>query len=240
MARQRRGGFKPPELKGTLGSLLRTTIQQAGVVRDVLARGVSEGRARIDDTRANRRRQDALAELGEIVLELVRRGEIDPTELPEVHDVLHTLDELDGEPSDHAHDHSHSHSHSHDDDDDDRVTIPPTRSRFDARGPRAASPTIAGSTHRRAAEADDTVSSRAARVVPPAAAVAAQRVWRPTPIDAPEQETPAEPRPVAPAFRAKAMVPPPRRGGISFDDEEDADLADYMHPDDVPAKPTDA
>jgi hypothetical protein len=41
MARQRRGGgFKTPELRGTLGTLLRTTIQQAGVVRDA-ARDVS-------------------------------------------------------------------------------------------------------------------------------------------------------------------------------------------------------
>src|SRR6185312_17297286 len=66
MARQRRGGFRPPELRGTLGTLLRTTLAQAGG----LAR---EGRARLDDALAGRKRNEALAELGEIVLDLIRR-----------------------------------------------------------------------------------------------------------------------------------------------------------------------
>ncbi|HEY5938570.1 MAG TPA: hypothetical protein VIU61_28155, partial [Kofleriaceae bacterium] len=60
MARQRRGGgFRPPELRGTLGTLLNTALQQAGVVRDaardVLERGAREGRSRLEDARANRR-----------------------------------------------------------------------------------------------------------------------------------------------------------------------------------------
>ena len=83
MARQRRGGFRPPELRGTLGTLLRTTLAQAGAVREVLERGAREGRSRLDGVLANRRRQDAIAELGEIVLDLIRRGEIDLGELPE-------------------------------------------------------------------------------------------------------------------------------------------------------------
>src|SRR3954467_12471336 len=97
MATKRRGGLRPPELRGTLGTLLRTTT---GVVRDALERGAREGRARLDDVRSNRRRQDALAELGELVLDLIRRGEIDLAELPEAHDLVRQLDEFDAHPDD--------------------------------------------------------------------------------------------------------------------------------------------
>src|SRR5512140_3079673 len=100
MATKRRGGFGPPELRGTLGTLLRTTT---GVVRDALERGAREGRARLDDVRTNRRRQDALAELGELVLDLIRRGEIDLAELPEAHDLVRQLDEFDADPDDDRH-----------------------------------------------------------------------------------------------------------------------------------------
>src|SRR5262245_16637492 len=95
MPSKRRGGSGPPELRGTLGTLLRTTT---GVVRDALERGAREGRARLDDARASRRRNDTLAELGELVLDLIRRGEIDLAELPEARDLIRQLDELDAEP----------------------------------------------------------------------------------------------------------------------------------------------
>jgi hypothetical protein len=95
MASKRRGGgFRPPELRGTLGTLLRTTT---GVVRDALERGAREGRARLDDARATRRRQDALADLGELVLDLIRRGEIDLAELPEARDLVRQLDDFDAD-----------------------------------------------------------------------------------------------------------------------------------------------
>jgi hypothetical protein len=97
MASKRRGGLRPPELRGTLGTLLRTTTD---VVRDVLERGAREGRARLDDVRAGRRRQDALAELGELVLDLIRRGEIDLEELPEARDLVRQLDDHDAEAGD--------------------------------------------------------------------------------------------------------------------------------------------
>ena len=118
MARQRRGGFRPPELRGTLGTLLRTTLEQAGVVRDALERGAREGRSRLDSALAGRRRKDALAELGELVLDLIRRGEIDLAELPEAQDLVRFLDELDADASS---------------DPDDRIAQPPTRRRFDSR-----------------------------------------------------------------------------------------------------------
>lgn len=118
MARQRRGGFRKPELKGTLGTLLRTAVAQAGTVRDVLERGAREGRHRLDEVMAGRRRHEALAELGEIVLDLIRRGEIDAQEIPEVRDIVAHLDELD---ADHP-------------PDEPELAAPPSRKRFDDRG----------------------------------------------------------------------------------------------------------
>src|SRR6185436_12224868 len=116
MARQRRGGcFRPPELplRGTLGTLLRTAAAQVGPLRDALERtareGLREGRSRLDEALAARasgsrrrasstldtERTDALADLGAIVLDLIRDGEIDLAELPEVRDIVAHLDELD-------------------------------------------------------------------------------------------------------------------------------------------------
>lgn len=202
----RGGGFRPPELRGTLGTLINTALSQAGTLRDVIERGAREGRSRIDDIRANRRRNDALAELGELVLELIRKGEIDLGELPEARDLVRYLDELDGEEADL-----------------DEVVRPASRSRFDDRDADA--------------EDDGTVSSRAGRPTQqwaarkPAAPTTPARVWKPKLDDA---ATEAAPEP-APAPREPRRLPnnPARKGGIAFDDE---DLAEYMHPDDVPPK----
>ena len=191
MARQRRGGgFRPPELRGTLGTLLNTALQQAGVVRDAardaLERGAREGRSRLEDARANRRRHDALAELGELVLDLIRRGEIDLAELPEAKALVRRLDEIDDDS----------------DEPEPEVARAPSRTRFDDRE-------------------DGTVSS--SRWSPPKRATPA-RVWRPT----------AEPEAPAPTRRAMPRNPH-NKGGIAFEDDDD--LTDYMHPDDVPPKP---
>lgn len=195
MAPKRRGGsrgFRPPELKGTLGTLLRTAIQQAGGVKDALTRGAQHGRAKIDELRGDRRRHEALAELGEIVLDLIRRGEIDVAELPEARDLIRSLDELDAEGEDAA---------------DIETTQPFDRRRFDDRGSPPA-PSKRGE--------DGTVGS-GARWSPAKTATTPQRSWRPTADEAgPEPKT-----------------APQRKGGISFDDD---DLAEYMHPDDVPPK----
>ena len=142
MATKRRGGFRPPELRGTLGTLLRTTTD---VVRGALERGAREGRARLDDVRSQRRRTDALAELGEVVLDLIRRGEIDLAELPEARDLVRQLDDFDG---------------------DDGEPEPPravTRRRFDDRpAPRETLPT----RPRRDDLGDDGVVSSGARRSP--------------------------------------------------------------------------
>lgn len=216
MARQRRGGFRPPELRGTLGTLLRTTLAQAGVVRDALERGAREGRSRLDEARANRKRNDALGELGEIVLQLIRDGEIDAGELPEVRDVVARLDEIDAR-------------------DDARVDEPPplaratSRARFDDRG-RDARDARADRADRDNRD-DGTVSSRTARELPTRRTAA--RVWRPTaePSLAVDDEQPTAPE--RPARMRAAANHVAKKGGISFDDD---DLSDYMHSDDVPPK----
>lgn len=210
MAQKRRGGgrggaFRPPELKGTLGTLLRTTLHQAGVVADAARDALGQGRARLDDARQARRRQDALAELGEVVLDLIRRGEIDVSELPEAQGALRRLDEFD--------------DGYEDDEAPDEIATPPSRSRFDTRG--------------RASRDDDGTVSSTWR--PPRPAKPLERVWRP-PGAAPADDGEAA---AGPPARAKSgvVVPGAKKGGISFEDDDD-DLAEYMHPDDVPPKPT--
>jgi hypothetical protein len=214
MARQRRrGGFSPPELRGTLGTLLRTTLQQAGVVREALERGAREGRSRLgdltSDLRSSRRRTEALAELGEIVLELVRRGEIDVEELPEARNVIEHLEELDAEEA------------VRDDQRDSSPTVaPPTRKRFDDRGGK---------------EDDGTVS--ATRWKPPTRRDKPTRVWKPN-VDAAAAPDDGLAPPTSPGH--KKPRDPERKGGISFgNDADDDDLAAYMHPDDLPPKKTD-
>jgi hypothetical protein len=184
MARQRRG----PELRGTLGTLLRTTLAQAGNLRDVLERGAREGRSRVEGALANRRRTDALSELGEIVLDLIRRGEVDVDELPEARDIVQHLDELDAEA------------------DDEREPPRSIRKRFDTR------------KHDARNEDDGTTSSTTWAPPNRPRSSATQRIWRPN-VDAIP----------APSTAKKS-------GGIRFEDNDD-DLAEYMHPDDVPKKP---
>jgi hypothetical protein len=282
MASKRRGGFRPPELRGALGTLLRTTTD---VVRGALERGAREGRARLDDVRANRRRHDALADLGEIVLDLIRRGEIDLDELPETRSLVRQLDELDASASDGG-------GETYIDDEPPR---PSNRRRFDDRDRGRDDEDRGRGVDAQEAHDRDThdrgphTYARAARNLEPprrtAAGTLTERDRRVDPDDATIDDrprsraandgtvssgatlrstrptTPARPRadgslttraptkpikglwradvdlpgPEETAPRRPALAPDPhRQGGISFDDD---DLADYMHPDDVPAKP---
>ena len=171
--------------------------------RRARARAPARAASRLDDACAPiAGASDALAELGEIVLDLIRRGEIDLDELPEARELIAHLDELDAE-TDAGPEHR-------------------------ARPGRAAGSTSAGPP-RVGTDTDGTVSS-GARWAPPRRP-SAERVWRPPTDDAPAAQA-------APASRIPTLPKDPhRKGGISFDDD---DLADYMHPDDVPPKdPTD-
>jgi len=263
MPSKRRGGFGPPELRGTLGTLLRTTT---GVVRDALERGAREGRARLDDARASRRRADTLADLGELVLDLIRRGEIDLAELPEARDLVRQLDELDAEPIDEPPPPPRPTSRRRYDDrsrDDRPRDDRPRDDRPRDDRPRPGRPLSAASA---ADTSDDgTVSSglsdRTMRPIParpkhtdsgssrsptkPMKGLYRSRLADddPSPSPPPPTRAPAATRgaaavDIATADTAPRRSPlpldPNRKGGISFDDD---DLDDYMHPDDVPPKP---
>lgn len=247
MSSKRRGGFSPPELRGTLGTLLRTTT---GVVRDAIERGAREGRARLDDARASRRRHDALADLGSLVLDLIRRGEIDLAELPEARDLIRQLDDLDAAPADESPPPPRPSSRRFDDrpaphrrdaapaDSSDDGTVSsgvadrsmrpttPARPRH-ADNPSTRSPTkpIKGLWRPRFEEEPPPIRPTAARgatATAPHRALATDK-----PAAAAATDKPAAPR------RSSPPLDPNRKGGISFDD----DLEDYMHPDDVPQKP---
>ena len=207
MARQRRGGgFRAPELRGTLGTLLRTTLAQAGSLRDALERGAREGRSRLDSALATRRRQEALAELGDIVLDLIRQGEIDLAELPEARDIVAHLEALDSDLAE---------------EDEDADVAPPARMTSRRRG---------------SADDDGTVSSSATWAPPTRATKQPKpRVWRPPVDDAAPAADAKPPRERQSRVTTQERPKSARKGGISFE-EDDEDLADYMHPDDVPPK----
>ena len=181
-------------------------------MREALERGAREGRSRLgdltSDLRSSRRRTEALAERGEIVLELVRRGEIDVDELPEARNVIEHLEELDAEDAGRG-----------DERDSSPTVAPPNRRRFDDRGS--------------AQEDDGTVS--ATRWKPPTRRDKPTRVWKPN-VEPPVVDELAPP--TLPGH--KKPRDPERKGGISFgNDDDEADLAEYMHPDDVPPKKAD-
>jgi hypothetical protein len=197
MAKPRRPTRAATDVRGTLGSLVRSTLAQAGVVREVLERGAREGRARLDEARRDRARDAALADLGQAVLELLEAGRHpELLEEPAVADAVAALEDAEAPPA-----------------------PPPRRGRpAGERGERGERP----APRRAGAEDDGTVSSAGWR--PPPARGGA--VWRP-PVEA--APAPAEERP-------RARPAPVRAGGISFAADDDDDLADYMHPDDVPPR----
>ena len=223
-SRGRSRGSSLPALGGTLGTLLRSTLAQAGVVKDALERGAREGKHRLDDARRERRREQALARLGEAVLDALRAG--DAPELLERADVSEAVAEVED---------VERGGERERDRDREAWVAPPTRERYD-RG-----------------DDDGTVASGAWR--PPATGRGG--VWRPPGVGG-EPERGAEPRPRAkagegrpPAVEAGAgsgrrpadepgarFQEPKRPGGIQFDrEQDDDDLADFMHPDDLPPRP---
>jgi hypothetical protein len=94
-----RGGKRgvPPDLKGTLGTLIRTTINQVGAMTDVARRQARSQKQRLDTALLERRRREALAELGENLYELASRGEIELDELPELFQRVQAVEEIDRE-----------------------------------------------------------------------------------------------------------------------------------------------
>ena len=214
--------FTSAELRGTLGTLLRTTLAQAGVVKDALERGAREGRARLDDVRHGRRRHDALAALGERVLELMRDGHhLELADDRAVAEAIAQVEACDAE-DEAAHEPPRARGRGGRDRDEvgDRDVEPGvdwiepvSRSRFD----RASSPSPAqarGGDEDERGDTDGAVSSR--QWTPPRPRNPDQRVWRPTdatPAEAPPRRSePArvEPRP-GPDPRPVSARPAPAR-----------------------------
>ncbi len=198
--RSRRGITPRADVSGTLGTLLRTTLHQVGVVKDAAVRSASRSRERLDEAMLERKRRDTLAALGEVVYELIVEGDAaDLEEVDEIRSLVSDLEHLDARLDQHE-------------------------------------------QHQAPAPQDDgTVSSAAWSSVRRfhQAEGAAERVWRPTADvpDAPKRDA-APPGESAGPRRRRSAASGERRGGISFVDDPadaaEAELADYMHPDDVP------
>jgi hypothetical protein len=94
-----RGGRRgsPPDLKGTLGTLIRTTIDQVGAMTEVARRQARTQKSRLDTALLDRRRRDALADLGEALYDLATGGEIELDELPELAERVEDVAAIDRE-----------------------------------------------------------------------------------------------------------------------------------------------
>ncbi len=96
-------GRRPPNpaLRGTLGTLLRTTLQQVGLVRDAVERQARSGRSRLDGALLQRKHRDTMTALGEAVYELAVAGELgDLEDFPEITACLVELEEIEAEIAD--------------------------------------------------------------------------------------------------------------------------------------------
>lgn len=82
-------------MRGTLGTLLRTTLTQLGGMRDLALDQARSQRMRLDTALLQRRLRDTLAALGEAVYELAASGQLgELEEVPEIADCLIELEEL--------------------------------------------------------------------------------------------------------------------------------------------------
>ncbi len=90
----RRGGRRsqPIDLQSTLSSLLRTTLEQVGVVRQAMERQARSSRERLDGVMLQRKRRDAFVRLGQFVYELAMTGALG--ELEEVPEIAELLDDI--------------------------------------------------------------------------------------------------------------------------------------------------
>jgi len=190
-------------------------------MREAVGRQARSQRVWIDGPLLQRKYREALAQFGELVYQMATAGELpDVAEHPELArhiEDLQIIDERLVEAEDRV-----------------REATAAARDTAERLAARAGLPTGMLGRPR----------SRRARTEPPAEV----GVWRP-PVDVADPDDPLDDDGTVAAVTGKAAAapaprqPPPRRGprragprgGISFDDEDDdADLADYMHPDDVP------
>lgn len=227
------------DIQGTLGTLLRSTLHQVGMVRDVVERQARSSLANLDHAMLQRKRRDTLARLGELAYEMIRDHRAGMmTGHPEVGELIAEVEEI-----------------------DERLQEwpqpePGMRSRSRRGAPASADDTVSSADWR--PPVPRAAADEGAR----------QRVWRPEippddeePAPAAGGSRPAGSRPDAsvpgraPDTMETARTEPevaasPRArrrsrrrdtgGGIAFVSDttamEDDDLAEYMHEDDVPRR----
>jgi hypothetical protein len=203
----RRGGTTREDLRGTMGSLLRTAIDQVGALRDTVERQARTQRVWIDGALLQRKYREALAQLGEQVYQMAAAGELPDVaghpELQALLDDIQAIDERLTEAEDRV-----------------REATAAARDTAERLAARAGLPTgmLGRPRSRRRAEDDEPRDLG---------------VWRP-PVDEEDELDDGTVSAVTPPRPARARPPGRGKGGISFAEEDDSDLDAYMHPDDVP------
>jgi len=81
-----------PDLKGTLGTLLRTTLGHAGSLRSALEREAGTAKDWVDGALLLRRQKEELAELGRKIFDRIQQGECE--DLVQIPDIAATIDSL--------------------------------------------------------------------------------------------------------------------------------------------------
>ncbi len=199
-----------------MGSLLRTTLEQVGAVKEAVEQQTRARGGLLDQALVQRRRKEAMAKLGEAVYRMAQAGTIGELALePKIALRLEEIDALDGD----------THESWQDEDDFARMHAPEAVSSANFRAQRS--------------ESSEPSEYRVWRPTLPSAADTVEEA-APVPMAA------EEPHRSSPTKTSSARLPrkvAQRSGGsIRFveerarpeDPDSDEDLASYMHEDDVP------
>lgn len=201
-----------------MGSLLRTTLEQVGAVKEAVEQQARGRGGLIDQAMVQRRRKDAMAKLGEAVHRLAQSGELGELALdPKVGMLLEEIDAIDGDDGEDW----------QPDDDLQRTTRGNEAVSSASYAPRAAQPS--------AAEGEYRVWRPTRPGQPEREEIADQ------PAD---NESPAPPPGPGRSSRLPRKSAQRAGAGIRFveekarpeDPDSDEDLESYMHDDDVPNK----
>jgi hypothetical protein len=83
------------DLKGQLGTFLKMGLEGVSKVSEVVVEKSKQGKLQLDLTLLRRKRRDALADLGEVVLRLCEAGKLDEGQFPELSGPLATIESFD-------------------------------------------------------------------------------------------------------------------------------------------------
>ncbi len=222
---RRRGG--PPDLKSTLGSLLRTTLDQFGAVKDVVEQQTRGRGGLLDQALTQRRRKEAMARLGESIYSYLQEGSPEAEAIALVPEIAMAIANVDSvEDEDDGYDSAEFEGGEFVPASDHSFVPSPNQNR-------------------------EAVSSANYRPPAPKQSSKEFRVWRPVippddDISESEDEPVSQPLPAASDKDTHSRIPRKtaqrkRGGGIHFVDEpprpgevdSDDDLESYMHDDDV-------